>query len=159
MTADVIPLQREVRRDGRAALVAAIPELHALITLDPLLGASPVRVYFVLNPAAQAEIAKTLGPGGRRPVAGAFVFALVAYDFPLALFQLKGETPSIPDERAEVILRTSAALQGEGLIRAAGALGLEAKRLAPFDAAALKQVFFPNTQEEVVELLRVEAAA
>ncbi len=159
MTADVIPLHHETRADDRAALIAAIPELHALIALDPLLGASPVRVYFVLNPAAQSEIAKTLGPSDRRAGVGAYAFALVAYDFPLALFQLKGETPSIPDERAKAIIRASAALQGEGLVRAADVLGLDARRIAPFDADALKRVFFPNTQEEVVDLLRVRIAA
>jgi hypothetical protein len=159
MTADVIPLHPAARPDDRAALIAALPELHALITLDPLLGATPVRVYFVLNPAAQAEIVEAIGPLDRRAAAGTHAYALVAYDFPLALFQLKGETPSIPDERAKAIIRSSSALQGEGLVRAADALGLDATRIATFDAGALKRVFFPSTQEEVVDLLRIRIAA
>lgn len=158
MAAEVIPLRRDTSRDDRAALLAAIPELHALISLDPLLGASPVRVYFVLNPAAQAEIAQTIGLSERRAGQGAYAYALVAYDFPLAQFQLGGETPSIPQERANVILRCSANLQGEGLIRAAGALGLEATSIGAVDAGALKRIFFPNTQEEVVALLRLQLA-
>jgi len=85
MSGQVVAFRDPKAPDEREALIAAIGPLHTLITLDPILGASPVRIYFVLNPQARARIAESLDPNDRSQARFAQAFALVAYDFPFAL--------------------------------------------------------------------------
>ena len=89
--------------DDGEALLAVVRELHALITIDPILGASPVRIYFVLNPRAVERIIAALRPAD--PAArAASCFALIAYDFPFALHQFALTASPIPTERAREII-------------------------------------------------------
>jgi hypothetical protein len=129
--------------------------LHALITIDPLLGASPVRVYFITNPQAKRQIEPHIersdGAGPGRPAA----YALVSYDFPYALHMFETGGSPLSRERAKKIIVCSADLQADALYRAATALGIEARSLTTFDADGLKSAFFPDTQESVINLLRL----
>jgi len=157
MMAQVIPLADQAPPpEDREALLAAVSELHALITLDPILGASAVRVYFVVNPVAKAKIAASIDPADhsrRRPPPA---YALVAYDFPFALHQLAARSSALSTERARDVVCRSAGLQGDALRAAAEVSGLSMRAVPAFDAGALKNVFFPSTQETVIELFRLE---
>jgi hypothetical protein len=158
MSGQVVAFRDPKAPDERDALIAAIGPLHALITLDPILGASPVRIYFVLNPQARTRIAECLDPSDRSQARFASAFALVAYDFPFALHLVEGTAPQIPRERATEIVTCSAGLQGDALQAAAAAFGVDARPIPAFDAGALKASFFPNTQETVTHLFRLAAS-
>jgi nitroreductase len=144
--------------DDPQALLAAVTELHTLITTDPLMGASPVRVYFVFNPAGKAAIADAIDardPSRRSP---ASAYALLAYDFPFALHIVASNGRQIADDRAKAIVSAGAGLQSRALKAAAEALGIDARAVPAFNADALKQAFFPQTQETVIHLFRLELA-
>ena len=158
MTGQVVAFRDPKSPDEREALIAAIGPLHAVITLDPILGASPVRIYFVLNPQARARIAECLDPSDRSMARFASAFALVAYDFPFALHLIEGTAPQLPRERAQAIVTCSAGLQGDALRAAAAAFGIDARPIPAFDAGALKASFFPSTQETVTHLFRLAAS-
>jgi len=154
MTADVVTL-RERQTTGGEDLLAAVVELHALITIDPVMGAAPVRIYFVFNPAARARIAAChdVANGARTPLPAAY--ALVAYDFPFALHLIETSARRIASERAKALVSCSADLQGDVLRKTANALGIDAQPVASFDADALKAAFFPSTQESVAHVFRL----
>jgi hypothetical protein len=155
MTAKVVSFRARESTDARDALYAAVVELQALISIDPVLGASPVRVCFAFNPQAKAQIAACLcAPDGAKPRV-ATAYALVAYDFSFALhlFALAGSR--IPIERAKEIICCSADLQEGLLMKAAEAFSIAADPISDFDAEALKASFFPNTQESVTHLFRL----
>ena len=163
MTAQVLAFHRPGSAEppsdeDRRALLEAVFDLHALLTLDPVLGASPVRVYFVFNPEARKRIAASIEAsdetGRRAPPA----YALVAYDFPFALHQLRANAPPLPDERAKQIVLCSAKLQTNALRQAAAMLDIEATPITAFDADALKTTFFPTTQETVIQLFALRQA-
>jgi 3-hydroxypropanoate dehydrogenase len=158
MTGQVVAFRSTTAREEREALIAAVAPLHTLITLDPILGASPVRIYFVLNPQARTLIAECLDPNDGSQARFASAFALVAYDFPLALHLVEGTAPQVSRERAKEIVSCSAGLQGDALRAAAAALGLDARPIAAFDAGAMKAAFFPSTQETVTHLFRLAAS-
>jgi hypothetical protein len=156
MTAQVIPIAVPTSAEDHDAMLAAVIELHALITLDPILGASAVRVYFVFNPIAKARIAACIDPADRGLRRPAPAYVLVAYDFPFALHQLQATSNRLsPDQTKQVVCR-SAGLQGKALQAAASASSLAAFPVPAFDAGALKSVFFPSTQETVIQLFRLE---
>jgi nitroreductase len=155
MTGQVVAFRNPSAAEAREALIAAVVPLHTLITLDPILGASPVRIYFVLNPQARRRIAECVDPGDGAQARSAPAFALVAYDFPFALQLIEGTAPQVARERAKQIVTRSAALQGEALRAAASAFGLDARPMPAFDAGALKTAFFPSTQETVTHLFRL----
>ena len=157
MIAQVVAFRDPKSADEREALIAAIGQLHALITLDPILGASPVRIYFVLNPQARTRIAECLDPSDRSQARFAAAFALVAYDFPFALQLIEGTSPQISSDRAKAIVTCSAGLQGDALRAAAAAFGIDARPIPAFDAGALKAALFPSTQETVTHLFRLAA--
>ncbi|MBV9508975.1 MAG: hypothetical protein JO303_01680 [Caulobacteraceae bacterium] len=158
MSAEIVAFRRPSRTAVPDALVLAIAELRALIALDSVMGASPVRPYFVLNPAACAMVgACVTRPSGGPGAADAY--ALVAYDFPFALHSLDSMMErGIPPERAREIVLLSAELQQETLRRAASALGIAAQAVEVVDARALKLTFFPKTQETVVHVFRLSLA-
>jgi hypothetical protein len=139
------------------ALLDAVVELHALISIDPVMGASPVRAYFVFNSAAKARITAAIDAAdvAREPTA----YAVVAYDFAFALHLIEIAGRPIDRERAKAVASASAALQGAAFEAAAAALDIEAGPVAAFDAGALKAVFFPSTQETVIHLSRLELQA
>jgi 3-hydroxypropanoate dehydrogenase len=159
MSAQVIQLRDADPAEDGAALLAAVSELHALITLDPVLGASPVRVCFVFNPEARQRIAASLDPtdgAGRR---GAPTYALVCYDFPFALQLLRASASRLAEARAKEIVVCSAGLQAEALRVAAATLGIDARPVPAFDAGGLKATFLPNTQETVIQLFALRRRA
>jgi hypothetical protein len=153
MSAEVLAFRSPDPTPNREDLLGALVDLHSLITIDPVMGASPVRIYFVLNPAAKAKIAECV-EDVRRPHASAY--ALVAFDFPFALHVTETSAPQLPLERAKAIVDASAKLQGELLQSAADAMAIEADPVMAFDADALKRAFFPNTQESVTHAFRLE---
>lgn len=157
MTADVVAFPDRPRAMHQETLLTALVELHALITIDPILGASPSRIVFVLNPQARSRISACVDPAdtGSRT---AEAYALIAYDFPFALHQFVMAGSRIPTERAKAIISCSAGLQQESFARAAEAFGLCPSLVPCFDAAALKQTFFPETQETVTHLFRLSLA-
>jgi len=152
MTAQIVAL-RDRQLANTEDLLAAVVELHALVSIDPVMGASPVRIYFVFNPVAKQRIAAChdLEGGRRAPLPAAY--ALVAYDLPFALHLVETSARQIGTERAKAIVTASAELQGDMLRQAASALGIEADPVADFDADELKTVFFPSTQESVTQVL------
>jgi hypothetical protein len=135
-------------------LLDAVVELHALISIDPVMGASPVRVYFVFNPAAKARISAAIDAADAAPAPTAY--AVVAYDFAFALHLIGIAGRPIDRERAKAIASASAGLQRAAFEAAAAALDVEARPVAAFDAGALKAAFFPSTQETVTQLFRLE---
>jgi nitroreductase len=83
-------------------------------------------------------------------------FVLVAYDFPFALHQLAATSSALSTERAKEVVCRSAGLQGQALQAAAEVSGLSMRAVSAFDVGALKTVFFPSTQETVIQLFRLE---
>jgi hypothetical protein len=158
MTGQILAFRDPKSPDERDTLLEAIGPLHTLITIDPILGASPVRVYFVLNPQARTRIAECLDPSDRSQARFAAAFALVAYDFPFALHLVESAAPQLAGDPAKSVVTCSAGLQGDALRAAAGALGVDARPIPAFDAGALKASFFPSTQETVTHLFRLAAS-
>ncbi|HTX51557.1 MAG TPA: hypothetical protein VME40_19445 [Caulobacteraceae bacterium] len=156
MTAQIVPIAAPAPSGDDGALRAAVTELHALMTLDPILGAQAARAYFVLNPIAKARIAAAIDPSGRGHRRSPAAYALVAYDFPFALLQLQATASQLSPDRAKAVVSRSAGLQGQALQAAAAASSLSALPAPAFDAVALKSAFFPSTQETVIQLFRLE---
>ncbi len=156
MTAQLLAFRKPPPADAQA-LLDAVVELHALISIDPVMGASPGRAYFVFNPAAKARITDAIDASDvqREPTA----YAIMAYDFAFALHLIEIAGRPIDRERAKVIASASAGLQRAAFEAAAKALGIEARPVAGFDADALKAVFFPSTQETVIHVFRLELQA
>jgi nitroreductase len=159
MTSQIVALRGSQGADAREAWLAAVTDLHTLITLDPVLGASPVRVYFVLNPQAIARVGACVDADDRPRARSASALALVAYDFPFALRVVESNAPGISRQRGERIVIHGAGLQGEALRAAAGAMGIDARPLPAFDEGALKAAFFPDTQETVTHLFALALRA
>jgi hypothetical protein len=153
MSAQLLAFRKPPPADAQA-LLDAIVELHALISIDPVMGASPVRAYFVFNPAAKARITDAIYAADltREPTA----FAVMAYDFAFALHLIEIAGRPIDRERAKAIASASAGLQCAAFEAAAEALGVDARAVAAFDAGALKTAFFPSTQETVTHVFRLE---
>jgi hypothetical protein len=158
MIGEVVAFENAAATKARDALFAAVTELHALVSIDPVLGASPVRIYFVFNPVAKDLVAAALDPPDRGRSRAAAAYALVAYDFPFAAHLLETGRLGISRERAREIICSSAELQEGALAQAADALGISAHPIPTFDAGALKTAFFPATQESVTHLFRLELA-
>jgi hypothetical protein len=156
MTAEVITLRDAQAESGREAMLSALAELHSLITIDPVMGASPVRIYFVLNPAVKSRIAAFIDAEDRGYVRPPGAYALISYDFPFALHLVETSARQMASDRAKAVVTSSAELQGYLLQSAASALGVEAQAAPDFDADALKAVFFPNTEETVTHVFRLE---
>ena len=155
MTAALLAFPKPTAADDAKALLEAAVELHALISIDPVMGASPARVYFVFNSEARRRIAAAVDGGERRmPTA----YAVMAYDFPFALHLIEIAGRPASPERAKALACASASLQGNALAAAAEAVGVEALPVAAFDADALKAAFFPQTQETVTHVIRLELA-
>jgi hypothetical protein len=153
VSAAVLSFPPAAETDDRAALLALVAELHALITLDRAEGSSPTRIYFVIRPQGKREVALRLKTPDVRPIPE--MYALIAYDFPFALFQFEMAGSQIARPRAKEIIAAGAELQDEALVRAAAVVGLRAAPVRAFDAEGLKAVFFPNTQETVIHVLRL----
>ena len=137
---------------------ARLDELHALLTLDPIAGASPSRTLFVVSEAAKARLARRTCPSCLETVLTAPACAVVGYDFAFAV-QLALSSQAAEPGDTDLAIRTAslgAALQGDGLIRAAAALGLGATPIANFDAAALRAEFFGETSATVVFVCRLD---
>ncbi|HWD67478.1 MAG TPA: hypothetical protein VG227_05900 [Caulobacteraceae bacterium] len=156
MSAAVLSFPPPVETDDREALIAIVTELHALITLDRAEGSSPTRIYFVIRPQGKREVAARLKPADAHPTPE--MYALIAYDFPFALFQFEMAGAQISRERAKEIIAANAELQEDVLAHAAAVVGLGATPVQAFDAEGLKAAFFPSTQESVVHVLRLSRA-
>ncbi len=157
MSSEVVAFPRPAAIDARETMLSAVGDLHALISLDPVLGSSPSRVYFVFSDQGRARVEASLSH--RRPSAPAVAtaYALVAYDFcfGLRLFAYAGS--KIPPERARQIIARGADLQGDTLRRAALAFRIDADPTTAFDAVALKAAFFPQTDETLTHVFRLAA--
>jgi len=159
MSAQVLDLVLE--RPPRPALSlprARLDELHALLTLDPVAGASPARTLFVVSETAKARLARRTCPTTSDAVLGAPACAIIGYDFAFAV-QLALSSQAAEPGDADLAIRIAAlgaALQGDGLVRAACALGLRATPIANFDAAALRAEFFGETSATVVFVCRLD---
>jgi len=153
MSAQLLAFRKPPPADAQA-LLDAVVELHALISIDPVMGASPVRAYFVFNPAAKTRITDAIDAADltREPTA----YAVMAYDFAFALHLIEIAGRSVDRERAKAIASASAGLQCATFEAAAEALGVDARPVAAFDAGALKTIFFPSTQETVTRVFRLE---
>jgi len=160
MSAQVIPLRHAAPPEDIRPLMAAVVELHALISLDPTMGGTAARILFAFNPAAKGRISAclaSLDPVGHGPSPAAF--ALVAYDFPFAIHLLEMAGRRFPKPRAQEIVSLSAALLGDTLQAAARSLRIDARPVLAFDAGTLKQHFFPNTQESLTHLFSLQLGA
>jgi len=155
MTAQLLAFPAPAPQDP-SALLEAVVDLHALISIDPVMGASPARVYFVINPAAQARILAAIDAADAARANPPSAYAVMAYDFPFALHLIEIAGRPISSERARTIATSSASLQGAAFRAAAQTVGVEAQSVAAFDAEALKSTFFPQTQETVIHLFRLE---
>jgi hypothetical protein len=148
----VVAFRAAAMARDRDALIDAIVDLHAMITLDPILGASPVRIFFVVNPAAKAKVRTCAGLADGDADSA---YGLVTYDFPFAVQLLAATAPELVEERTRAVITRSARLQA-GLLRdAADAVGIDARPAPRFDAPALKAAFFPDTQETVEHLFEL----
>ena len=155
MTGQIVAFRTPPTADERDELLAAIVDLHALITLHPVLGVSPVRIYFVLNPQAVDRVAAFIDSSDRSRARLPVAFALVAYDFPFALYLVESSAPTLLQQRVQEIVSRSAGLQGDALRVAASASGIEAFPSPSFNESGLKAAFFPDTQETVTHLFRL----
>src|SRR5580658_2801628 len=127
MTAQLLAFRQPPPADAQA-LLDAVVELHALISIDPVMGASPVRAYFVFNPAAKGQISTAIDAADatREPTA----YAVMAYDFAFALHLIEIAGRPIDRERAKAIASASAGLQCAAFEAAADVLGIEARPVA-----------------------------
>ncbi len=155
MSAQLLAFPAPPPQDADALLVAVV-ELHALISIDPVMGASPARVYFVFNPTAKARIAASIDAADTARAGSSSAYAVMAYDFPFALHLIEIAGRPISSERARAIATASADLQRGAFWAAADAAGIAAEPVAAFDADALKATFSPHTHETVIHLFRLE---
>ena len=158
MSAQVVPLRRGIC-GGMAAPVprAVLAQLHDLLQLDPIGGASAVRTLFVASETAKARLARHLSPADSVLALNAPAIAVIGFDFLFAISLIVSASPAANPDCA-VAIRTaqrSAALQGATLRLAADAVGLEATAIANFDAAGLRTEFFGGTEATVVALCRL----
>jgi 3-hydroxypropanoate dehydrogenase len=162
MSAQVVRLRRDVW-SGAAAPVprALLDQLHDLLQLDPIAGASAVRTLFVASEAGKARLARHLAPSEREEAKAVPAFAIIGFDFLFAVSLILSVSPiANPDCGAAVrTAQRSAALQGDTLRLAAAAVGLRASVIANFDAAGLRSEFFAGTQATVVSLCRLAPEA
>jgi hypothetical protein len=142
--------------EATAQLLAAVVELHALIAIDPVMGASPSRTYFVFNPVAKARVAAAIDRAEAARARPPTAFAVTAYNFPFALHLIGIAARPISPERARTIASASADLQSRAFQAAANAVGVGAQLVTAFDAEALTTAFFPGAQETVINLFRLE---
>jgi 3-hydroxypropanoate dehydrogenase len=162
MTAQVVRLRPEV---GSAAATSipreVLGQLHGLLRLDPIAGASPARTLFAVSGAAKARLVRCLAPADREAALAAPALAVTGFDFLFAVSLLLAASPVANPDCAQAIrtAQRSAAIQGEVLGLAAHAVGLRAEPIANFDAAGLRAAFFAGTQATVVSLCRLAPEA
>jgi 3-hydroxypropanoate dehydrogenase len=162
MSAKVVRLRQDPCHDaGTPISRAVLDQLHGLLRLDPIAVVSPARVLFVVSNEARARLARYLAPGDAALALDASALALVGYDFPFAVSLLiaaaHGARPA--GAAGGRPARPRAALQGDCLRLAASAVGLEARAIANFDAAALRAEFFAGSEATVVGLCRLAPEA
>lgn len=155
MTGQIVAFRTPPTADEREALLVAVVDLHTLITLDPVLGVSPVRIYFLLNPQAVAKVAACLDSNDHSKARSPIAFAIIAYDFPFALYLVESSAPSLRPRRAQEIVSRSAGLQGDAFRASATASGIEAYPIPSFNESGLKAAFFQDTQETVTHLFHL----
>src|SRR5579871_3993192 len=102
-------------QETAAPLLSAAVGLHALIAIDPVMGASPARTYFVFNPAAKARIVAAIAGADAGRARSASAFAVTAYDFPFALHLIEIASRRLSRERAQAIATASAEMQAATL--------------------------------------------
>jgi 3-hydroxypropanoate dehydrogenase len=159
MSARVVRIRPEVCSVAAPVARDLLDQLHGLLKLDPIAGASPARALFVVSDEAKARLARHLSPGDAAQAQRAPALGLVGYDFPFAIsLLLAGGTK--PDCVAAIrTARRSAGLQGECLRLAARAVGLDAQPIANFDAAGLRSAFFAGSEATVISLCRLAPEA
>jgi len=160
MSAQVVRMKPEACSGAVPVARDLLDQLHGLLKLDPIAGASPARALFVVSDDAKARLARHLSPGDAEHALRAPALGLVGYDFPFAVSLLLASAGAKPDCATAIrTARRSAALQGECLRLAARAVGLEARAIANFDATALRAAFFAGSEATVVSLCRLAPEA
>jgi len=162
MSAQVVRLRRDIASVAAGPVPRAVlGQLHDLLQLDPIAGASAVRTLFVASDAGKARLARHLAPGERDLAPGAPAFAIVGFDFLFAVSLILSASPMANPDCALAVrtAQRSAALQGDTLRLAAAAVGLRAATIANFDAAGLRSEFFAGTEVTVVSLCRLTPEA
>ena len=158
MSAQVVPLRRGICGGTPAPVPRAVfAQLHDLLQLDPIGGASAVRTLFVASETAKARLARHLSPADSVLALNAPAIAVIGFDFLFAISLIVSASP-VANPDCGLAIRTaqrSAALQGATLRLAADAVGLEATAIANFDAAGLRSEFFGGSEATVVALCRL----
>jgi 3-hydroxypropanoate dehydrogenase len=162
MSAQVVRLRQDVCSEAPAPVPRVVlDQLHDLLQLDPIAGASAVRTLFVASEAGKARLASHLSPADTTLALSAPAVAVIGFDFLFAVSLILSRS-SIADPDCARAVRTaqrSAALQGDTLRLAAAAVGLRATPIANFDAAGLRAEFFAGTEATVVSLSRLAPEA
>jgi len=158
--AEVLPFRREAAPTPQACALgspsrAALDELHALLSLDPIAGAAPATVLFVASDEGRARLVRHLSPTDGVKVWEASACALIGYDFAFAAQLLQCSEPALSCETAVRLAARSAALQGVSLALAAREVGFEAEPVALYDTAGLRAEFFAGTDATVTFLCRL----
>lgn len=130
-------------------------ELYALVAHGPTsMNTQPMRLKFVVSPAAKARLVACVNPGNVAKTQAAPVVVVVGQDlaFPDHLPRLFAHKTDArlyydgkPDVTASTALRNSS-LQGGYLILAARLLGLDCGPMSGFNAAAVDDAFWRGTQ-------------
>ena len=134
---------------------ALLKALYTLVSQGPTsMNTQPMRIKFVVTPAAKARLLPCLNAGNVDKVRGAPVVAIVGHDlgFPdhlPRLFAHKADARSYYDGKPDVTATTAlrnGSLQAAYLILAARLLGLDCGPMSGFDAAAVDAAFWAGTQ-------------
>jgi len=159
MSAQVVRMRREACSAAAPVARDLLDQLHGLLKLDPIAGASPARALFVVSDDAKARLARHLSLCDAEQALQAPALGLVGYDFPFAVSLLLAAGAKPDCVSAIRTARRSAALQGECLRLAARAVGLEANAIANFDATGLRAEFFAGSEATVISLCRLAPEA
>lgn len=128
--------------------------LYELAKMGPTsMNSQPMRLRFVVTPAAKQTVLECLYEGNRSKSEQAPVVAIVGYDldFPATLprlFPHKTDAESYYAGKPELVETTAlrnSSLQGAYLIMAARALGLDCGPMSGFDAPAVDRAFWSGT--------------
>lgn len=130
-------------------------ELYALAKFGPTsMNTQPMRLQFVVSPAAKAKLVPCVNPGNVAKTESAPVVAIIGQDMAFAqrlpqLFAHKPDAMSYFEGKPEVVASTAlrnSSLQGAYLMLAARLLGLDCGPMSGFNAAAVDTAFWGGTQ-------------
>jgi 3-hydroxypropanoate dehydrogenase len=129
-------------------------ELYELVKCGPTsMNTQPMRLQFVVSPAAKERLAACVNPGNVEKTLTAPVVAIIGQDMAFAqklpvLFAHKPDAMSYYEGKPDVISTTAlrnSSLQGGYLIMAARLLGLDCGPMSGFNASKVDEAFWTNT--------------